>query len=138
MSLHAVQLPRPQHPAKAPERSVASLSAAGRARLSALRAAARVTRTRPYRSLVETCLTERERTDPFESLVECLPEAVGRPLVVYRSGEGSLSFDEAWVLTMLDRIDSTDWDSLHFLIARRVSRPARVAVRVLLGACQAR
>lgn len=105
-------------------------------RLRALRGAARVTRTRPYRSLVETCLSGRERCDPYESLAECLPEALGRPLVIYRPAEPCVSFDEAWVLSMLERIDSADWDSLHFLIARRVCREMRVAVRVLLGACQ--
>jgi hypothetical protein len=71
-------------------------------------------------------------------MVECLPEAVGSSLVIYRVGEGNLSFDESWILAMLERVDATDWDSLHFLIARRVSRPFRVAVRVLLGACQTR
>ncbi|ABV95932.1 hypothetical protein Dshi_4222 (plasmid) [Dinoroseobacter shibae DFL 12 = DSM 16493] len=136
MSLHAVQTPAELRPARAPERPVSALSETGRARLAALREAARVARARPYRSLEATCLSERGRTDPYESLVECLPEAVARPLVIYRGAEDSLSFDEAWILTMLERIDSTDWDSLHFLIARRVCRPFRVAVRVLLGACQ--
>lgn len=136
MPLHAVPLSADLRPAKAPERPVAQVSKKSRARLDALREGARKTRFRPYRSLEQTCLLDRHRAQPFESLAACLPEALDRQLIIYRVGEDSLSFDEAWILSMLDRIDSTDWDSLHFLIARRVSRPARVAVRMLLGACQ--
>ncbi|WP_424972110.1 hypothetical protein [Dinoroseobacter sp. S76] len=136
MPLHAVPLSSDLRPAKAPERPVASLSKRSQAHLTALREAARTTRFRPYRSLEQTCLLDRHRAHPFESLTACLPEAIDRRLTIYRVGEDSLSFDEAWILAMLDRIDATDWDSLHFLIARRVCRPARVAVRMLLGACQ--
>lgn len=136
MPLHAVPLSTDLRPARAPERPVASLSAKSRARLRALRDAARRTRFRPYCSLEQTCLLDQHRVHPFESLAACLPQAIERRLTIYRVGEDSLSFDEAWILAMLDRIDATDWDSLHFLIARRVHRPARVAVRMLLGACQ--
>ncbi|WP_424966197.1 hypothetical protein [Dinoroseobacter sp. S375] len=136
MPPHAVPPAADLRPAKAPERPVAQLSEKGRARLTALRDAARQTRFRPYCSLEQTCLTDRHRAHPFESLAACLPEALDRRIIIYRLGEDSLSFDEAWILSMLDRIDATDWDSLHFLIARRVCRPARVAVRMLLGACQ--
>ena len=142
MPLHAVQTSYatagcPDHGfRKVPDTRVSGLTAKDHARLQALRLAARRTRVSPHRSLEQTSLTAQDRTTPFASLTRCLPLALGHTPVIYRADEDSLSFDEAWVLRLLDRVDATDWESLHFLIARRVPRRARVAMRVLLGACQ--
>lgn len=136
MTLRAVSFLSDPAPAPVQGPSVATLSAPARAQLVALREAARWTRARPHRPLMATGEAEAGHTDPYETLVQCLPQALAGPLVIYRHGEPGLSFDEAWVLGLLDRLAAEDWDSLQFLIARRVARPARVAVRVLLGACQ--
>lgn len=143
MFLRADHIDVPSRGSKPPEKPVSCLSDAGQRRLGLLRAAARAGRARPYQSLDMACAAwhaaedaPRASQQAYETLVRCLPEALKRPLAIYRQGEPSLSFDEAWILSLFDRIAAEDWDSLHFLISSRTPRAARVALRVLLGACQ--
>jgi len=66
-----------------------------------------------------------------EALLRLLPVATGRRVTFRRPGAGSRSFDEAWVLTLLDSIRAGDADSVRFALASRVATHMRRPVRFL-------
>jgi len=65
------------------------------------------------------------------SLVATAPQVTGRHLTFYRPGEADVSFDEAWLLALVEAAARGDGDSLRFLTIRHVAPPARARIAFL-------
>lgn len=103
-----------------------------RIRLSALhcRVAART-------DLFEACAVlsmdrETARTAHIEVLTRCLIQALGRRPVFYRPGVSEISFDEAWLMRLVETAANDDLASFTFLIRSRVLKPARRNLSLLV------
>lgn len=60
-----------------------------------------------------------------EALLRAMPQATGKPLNFLFPGARERSFDESWLLRLLDAVRRADEDSVSFLIASRVRQPYR-------------
>lgn len=58
-----------------------------------------------------------------DAFLRALPQAIGKYPVFHVPGAVEMSFDEAWILRLLQAISAGQGDSIAFLIASRV-RPA--------------
>ncbi|MFN3955319.1 MAG: hypothetical protein ACK4LQ_12770 [Pararhodobacter sp.] len=99
------------------------------ARLDALRHLFRLSRARARLDPFEACAmlaTAPSRAAPAsaEALLRALEASLGRALVLYRPGEAMLSFDERWLLGLLDAAQRDDTDSMAFLLLRRLPHHA--------------
>lgn len=65
------------------------------------------------------------------ALVAIAPHATGRHLTFYRPGEAEVSFDESWVLALVEAAARGDGDSLRFLVIRHVARASRARIALL-------
>ena len=65
------------------------------------------------------------------SLVATAPQATGRHLTFYRPDEADISFDESWLLALVEAAARGDGDSLRFLTIRHVAPPARARMAFL-------
>jgi len=73
------------------------------------------------------------------ALVAFAPQATGRHLTFYRPGEPEISFDESWVLALIEAAGRGDDDSLHFLTIRHVVPSSRARIVFLAhGVAEAR
>ena len=66
-----------------------------------------------------------------ESLVRHLPQILGKKPVLYRPGEPSLSFDEAWILALLSAYGNDDAPTKDFLLGSRVKHHYRLKMGFL-------
>lgn len=78
----------------------------------------------------EPCKTFRERAT---RLLRVLDQALGRRPVFLRPGESATSFDERWLLAVIEAQTQGDRDSLEFLLCRQVGASKRRLFRVLLA-----
>ena len=69
-----------------------------------------------------------------ETLVKCLPQALGARPVFYAPGEGEYSFDEAWLMRLIQSATGQDLDSFAFLIKSRVPPVAQRNLAFLVHA----
>ena len=60
-----------------------------------------------------------------ETLVKCLSQALGKKPVFYAPGVRTVSFDEAWLMRLVQSSAGADFDSFAFLIRSRVPHVAR-------------
>lgn len=66
-----------------------------------------------------------------EALIRTLGQSLGRKPRFYRPHSHALTFDEAWILSLLSAIRQGDEDSATFLLCSRVGREARRSVAFL-------
>ncbi len=66
-------------------------------------------------------------------LMRTLPEALGHQPVFHRPGTSERSFDEAWLMRLIERVEAGDADSATFLAARRVDRVQRRSLLFLVS-----
>ncbi|MEM1346200.1 MAG: hypothetical protein AAGI34_16680 [Pseudomonadota bacterium] len=108
-------------------------------RLEHLRRCAQRCRLCPRQSCDALCLALRQTAaeadgDAFAcALLRVLPEALGKRLVLHRPGSAELSFDEAWLLRLIDAAEREDADTLSFALTSRVHPALRRSVRFLVG-----
>lgn len=107
-------------------------------RVSALecRAAARASAT------ACTTISPTARPDVFATqLVKMLPQFLGRRPIIWRPGAGATSFDEAWLLSLVDAVGRRDHESESFLLKSRITaasvHTARMLVRGLIRSAAA-
>ncbi|WP_227284085.1 hypothetical protein [Boseongicola sp. H5] len=67
-----------------------------------------------------------------QALFRALPGLLPGGLRLYAPGDAQVSFDEAWLLQLLNRARAGDLDSLTFLIGRRIAPHARRQVAFLI------
>ena len=108
------------------------------AALDLLRDAARRSRALARFAYADSCAAlclEREVAPEVaaETLVRSLPEILGRRPVFRRVGEVELSFDELWLMRIMDRIAAGDQDSVGFLLRSRLSGESLRWIRFLLS-----
>ncbi|MGF1444936.1 MAG: hypothetical protein ACFBRM_01915 [Pikeienuella sp.] len=106
--------------------------------LEPLRRFASTGRLAPRCNLDGVCACIRAGQPPStEALVAALLRALsiglGRAVVIHRPGSLTLSFDESWLIRVIDSIQGEDWDSLAFNLTARLSPPERMKVRFLAG-----
>ena len=66
-------------------------------------------------------------------LMRTLPEALGHQPVFHRPGTPERSFDEAWLMRLIERVEAGDADSATFLAARRVNKVHRRSLLFLIS-----
>ncbi|KFI33851.1 hypothetical protein CG51_10665 [Haematobacter missouriensis] len=66
-----------------------------------------------------------------EALLRALPQATGKPSNFLFPGSRERSFDESWLLRLLEAVRHGDGDSTIFLIASQVRKPYRRQVAYL-------
>ncbi len=106
--------------------------------LDYLRSIAQKARSKPRAHLFEACaLLHANRSASLEAhtdaLVRCLGEAMGRMPRLLAPQEVEVSFDEAWLISLLRASAQQDKASVSFLLASRVAPPHRRLIRFLTG-----
>ncbi|WP_138468980.1 hypothetical protein [Poseidonocella sp. HB161398] len=106
-------------------------------RLDLIRREAARARTAPHLDFFRACslLTLDADRAPIvfaRALLRVLGQALGQRPVFLRPGSDTTSFDEDWLMRLLDRLESGDHDSVHFLLRRRVPHDYRRSVAFLL------
>lgn len=66
-----------------------------------------------------------------EALLRALPQATGKPLNFLFPGARERSFDESWLLRLVETVRQGDGDSTTFLIASQVRKPYRRQIAYL-------
>lgn len=133
--MHALRLDRP---VDAPSGSGASDALPRQIELlMAIRVTAMECRALGRAELFEACamLSSNRATARMaylETLVRCLPQAIGRIPRFHRPGAQELTFDEAWLMRLLDSVVHKDEASYEFLMRSRVERFARRSLAFLL------
>lgn len=74
-------------------------------------------------------------TSPLGIMLERMPSMLGRKMVFHEPGAAELSFDESWVLNLLDAVRSGDEDRYRFALLSRMRRDRASALHFLV--CQA-
>ena len=64
-------------------------------------------------------------SEMLEIFIRSLPEAFGRQIVIHKPGTKQLSWDEKWLLSIIEVVSRADYDSVHFLIRSAVKRKHR-------------
>ena len=64
-------------------------------------------------------------SEMLEIFIRSLPEAFGRQVVIHNPGTKQLSWDEKWLLSMIEAVSRADYDSVHFLIRSAVKQKHR-------------
>ena len=108
-----------------------------RAELAWLRVAGARCRVMRRSDLFEACAVlsmarEQAALAYVQALFRALPTLLPNGFRLYRPGDDQVSFDEAWLLQLLDRARAGDTDSLTFLIKRRIPRHAERQVAFLV------
>lgn len=75
----------------------------------------------------------RSRRAFRDALLRTLAEGLDRRPVFYRPRSRELSFDERWLMALIDAVERGDADSLAFLTASRLRPHARRQVLFLVG-----
>ncbi|MEM7724484.1 MAG: hypothetical protein AAF376_19245 [Pseudomonadota bacterium] len=104
------------------------------ARLDWLRAIAARCRCTARTDLFRACaVLSEDRSAAAKAYAEALIRAMpsGR-MTFYQPGSRDLSFDERWLLALMDAAERGDEASLTFLMARRLPRHTRRSVGVLV------
>jgi len=117
--------------------SFCALTPKGSAMLAVLRDEAARCRVAPHLDLFEACslltLDETKASERFATaLLRTLSQALGQRVIVHSPGSGEISFDEAWLLRLMERLSAGDNDSAAFLLSRRVPQMYRRSLIFLL------
>ena len=64
-------------------------------------------------------------SEMLEIFIRSLPEAFGRQIVIHHPGTKQLSWDEKWLLSMIEAVSRADYDSVQFLICSAVKQKHR-------------
>ena len=116
---------------------VDDLSPEMKADLAALRMAALSCRSAARLDVFEACASLSLEPDPSvstEALIRALPQAFGLRPVLFRPGNPAVSFDEAWLLRLIDAQRMGRTDDAAFLLTSRVAASMRRHVGFLAGA----
>ncbi|MBE3640514.1 hypothetical protein [Mangrovicoccus algicola] len=119
------------------------LPACSDARLDLIRREAARARTEPHLDFFRACslLTMDRKGAPIvfaRALLRVLGQALGHRPVFHRAGAAARSFDEVWLMRVIDRLEVGDHDSVAFLLGRRVPQDYRRSVAFLLHGLVAR
>lgn len=95
-------------------------------------------RVLPRTDLFEACaLLHGSRSKSVEAhaetLMRCLPEALGHRAKLYAPGVTEVSFDEFWLVQLAAASSREDALSLRFLLHSRVAKEHRRLVAYLIG-----
>lgn len=69
----------------------------------------------------------------LDTLLRTLEQGLGRAPVIYCDACPQMSFDERWIMALLDAHRRGDRDSFAFLLCSRLPRPTRRHVGFLIG-----
>lgn len=69
------------------------------------------------------------------ALLRFLPVALGKRVVFHRPGAQSLTFDEAWLMRLVNAVRTDDQDAIYFALSSRVARHLRAPMRRLAELC---
>ena len=72
-----------------------------------------------------SCEIELLSSEMLELFIRSLPQAFGRQSIFHLPGTGRLSWDEKWLLSIVNAVSRADYDSVHFLIQSVVRKKHR-------------
>lgn len=106
--------------------------------LDEVREAAARCQAQPRIELFQACAMlsddrNRSRMTFRDALLRTLAEGLDRRPVFYRPRSRDLSFDERWLMALIEAVERGDGDSLAFLTASRLKPHARRQVAFLVG-----
>ena len=98
--------------------------------LERIRRCASQVRCYPRLDVFEACqlisydadLLDSEATQMF---LRTMPQAIGRRLVIYRSHTNALSWDERWIISLIESVTRADYDSVYFMVNAVVQKKYR-------------
>lgn len=130
--IHTSSAPSPE------PRDASDFSDLQRATLRRLRHHAARVRVSPRLDLFHACAqiapeVEEIGDASITALLRCLGQALGHQPVFHRVDALEVSFDEAWLIQLLDRLAAGDASSAGFLLMRRVPLAYRRPLIVLLN-----
>ena len=64
-------------------------------------------------------------SEMLEIFIRSLPQAFGRQITIHLPGTARLSWDEKWLLSIVNAVSRSDYDSVHFLIQSVVRQKHR-------------
>ncbi|MGR3467797.1 MAG: hypothetical protein ACU0CI_07935 [Shimia sp.] len=119
-----------------PFRRPTPVSDDSRGLLNSLRLVALRCRCMRQQNLFEACAMLSGETGTAKEahavvLLRCLPQAIDKQPVFFRPGVEELSFDEAWLLRLIEAARKNDETSFAFLLNSRVIPSARRNVTFL-------
>jgi hypothetical protein len=106
--------------------------------LDYFRLVAQKARSKPRAHLFEACaLLHADRSASLDAhadaLMRCLGEALDRMPRLLAPQEAEVSFDEAWLISLVRASSRQDRASVSFLLASRVAPPHRRLIGFLIG-----
>ncbi|MEM8554150.1 MAG: hypothetical protein AAGF71_04910 [Pseudomonadota bacterium] len=121
----------------APADRVSDLTAEQQTWLKNIRRLAGRARVEPQLDMHRACLQIGAKpcdTDGVcvQSLLRTLSQAIGRRAIFHATDAQQISFDEAWLLRLWERMAADDTDSVGFLLSSRVALPYRRPLIFLL------
>jgi hypothetical protein len=54
-----------------------------------------------------------------------LPEAIGRQIQIYKPQSNQVSWDEKWIISLIEAISRADYDSVYFLVTSNIKKKYR-------------
>lgn len=115
-----------------PLRSLAQTRRLNRLRLSAMRCRASA-RVDVSEACILLCVDEAQSAFRFEeALLRSLHQGFGRKPRFYAVGAKEESFDERWLLQVLDAAEQGDMVSVEFLVRSRIAKTMQRSIRFLI------
>jgi hypothetical protein len=95
--------------------------------LERVRACAKEVRAYPRLDMFKACQLismdiELLSSEVLEILVRSLPQAFGRQLTIHPPGTLHISWDEKWLLSLVNSVSISDFDSVKFLVKSVVKK----------------
>ena len=63
--------------------------------------------------------------DILELFIRMLPEAIGRQIQIYKPQSNQVSWDEKWIISLIEAISRADYDSVYFLVTSNIKKKYR-------------
>lgn len=105
--------------------------------LSLVRSGIRTCRAKGRLELCEACASLKDNPNAcidayVDALLRAISQGMGEPLVIHQTGAREQSFDERWLIALLEAASRGDNSSLGFMLRTRLSAALVPEVRWLL------
>ena len=107
--------------------------------LERVRACAKEVRCYPRLDMFQACQligldVDLYDAEALEIFIRTIPQALGRKINVNLPFTNDISFDEKWVIAVIEAVTRADYDSVHFLITSTIDKRYQQQTRQLCSA----
>ena len=64
-------------------------------------------------------------SDAIKLFLRTMPQAIGRGLIIYQPYAKTITWDERWIISMIEAVTRADFDSVYFMINSVVQKKYR-------------